>query len=351
LSTIPLAAPSIDLNDPRLTEPQPAWQPPQPWAELDLSRDHQSAAQALADLGLRVKATNLCTCNKYFIPILEYSNHWARLGKVTCHHKFACRTCGTGKSRVHRLFTVAPKRFAIITSEVTRTMSLTVRHDSPASSLATYRDRVKGDKRYMRRMRQKFLHGRDVGYIMAVELDPKMQDVTFRVYYVGPIASNKDIRYCWQSIVGMQAQATSKVMWDDPKDALRWTLEASCHILMLPGAERAEWEEAFQGYRMSSACGVFRSIDLDNPDVEGDESAGDSAAPYGYCPCGCGGVVTKSERHGDASLTTMSSRFRDLSFGSLKDYTPYSPKVIRQWPQSAVSLSHLATLSQSPPPN
>jgi hypothetical protein len=349
LSTIPLV--SISPEDPSLTTTTTTtttWQPPQSWAELDLPRDQQSAAEALADLGLWTKATNLCTCGKYFIPILQYSNHWARLGKATCHHKFACRGCGTGKSRVHRLFTVAPERFAFIISDVTRTMSLSIRHDSPCATLLEYRARIKADKLFMRRMRQKHLCGRDVGYIMAVEPDPRMCDVTFRVYYVGPILENKDIRQCWQSIVGMRGHATSKVMWDDPREALRWTLDASCHILMLPGAERAAWEAAFQGYRMTSSCGALRGIDLDEPATE-EGTPRDPAAPYGYCPCGCGGVVTKADRHSAASLTTLASRFRQLSFGPLKDYAPYSPKVSEHY-RGGMAFPHpITTCDHSPP--
>ncbi len=217
MSTLPpVSTPTIDLNDPRLVSDPAQWSPPPCWDEL--TSDQQSAVLALADLDLYGKATDLCTCNLYFIKILEYANHWVRVGKATCHAKFACRNCGSSEGRAHRLWSTNKQRFKAITEEVTRTLHLKVPYSTPAATLAEYRDRVLLAKAHLRRLRRVLRH-RDIGFLMAVEPDPKMCDVFLRLYYVGPDPTPRGIRHEWQLIVGKGATCESKCMWDEPRRA------------------------------------------------------------------------------------------------------------------------------------
>src|SRR6266702_7367683 len=97
--------------------------------DVEIDSDRRSAANLLMNLGLEPKASSLATCNLFYVPILEYKDHWARVGQATCHLKFACIDCGTGVNRAHRLISVAPNRYHKITQEVTRTIRLTLYHD------------------------------------------------------------------------------------------------------------------------------------------------------------------------------------------------------------------------------
>jgi hypothetical protein len=319
----PLAVPpTIDLNDPRLTADSAAWSPPRCWDEL--TTDQQSAVMSLADLGLYGKATDLCTCNLYFIKILEYSNHWVRVGKATCHAKFACRNCGSGKMRAHRLWSTNKRRYEALVEDVTRTLHLTVPFATPAASLAEYRERVQLAKSHLRRLRRVLRH-RDIGFLMSIEPDPTLRDVMLRLYYVGPDPTPRGIQHEWSLIAGKGARCTSKCFWDSPRDALKWMLDSSARVLELPGPERAAWEHAFQGYRMTSSCGSLRGFDLEDVAVE--DVPQNEAAPYGYCPCGCGGIVTKSQHHAPTLLESLASQHTQVEFGPLSDYIAYRPKV------------------------
>jgi len=298
--------------------------------DVDISEDRKDCALSLASLDLEPKAMSLCTCGKWFIPILEYKDHFGRSGRATCHLKMACENCGTGRAQAHRLFTVALERFRKITAEVTRTIEITISHTFSCNSPFEYRDRVQADKLKFSRIRKKYLMG---GVISSVALDPEMKDVTFRVYHVGKIANKH-----WEKI-----GASCRIAWDNPVDALRWVLGGCEEIIKLSGPERAQWEAAFQGCRLTSSCGTLRGMELDEP--EGD--AVNAEAPYGYCPCGCGGVVTKATSHKSESALSLSVRYKILSFGPLKDYVPYSPK---EQPPSTNWMIPEVLSSTSPPP-
>jgi hypothetical protein len=314
---------NIDPNSPQLISDLCTWSPPPCWDEL--TGDQQSAVMSLADLALYGKATDLCTCNLYFVKLLEFGNHWARVGKATCHAKFACRNCGSGKMRVHRLWSTNRRRFEALTEDVTRTITLTVPFASPSASLAEYRDRVKLAKSHLRRLRSRLQHP-DVGFLMAVEPDPARRDVKLRLYYVGPDPTPHGIRHEWTRIAGRGARCDSKCMWDSPRDALKWMLDATGKVLELSGAERAAWEHAFQNERMTSASGALRGFDVEEPAPE--DAPTDEIAPYGYCPCGCGGIVTKAAHHAPTSLGTLGRQHAQVEFGPLSDYIAYRPKVV-----------------------
>lgn len=325
-AVVPSPSSSIDLNDPQLTTIPAAWAPPSCYDEL--SRDECLTVDALAAMDLYGKATDLCTCCRYFIRILEFGTHWARLGKATCHLKFACRNCGTGKSRAHRLWTVNAKRYAAITEDVTRTLRLTIPYSAPSASVEEYRVRVESAKAHLQSLRARIrrqLRNRQVGLLSMVEMDPKLQFVAFRIYYVGPDPTPRGLRHEWRELAGAGATSESRTAWDSGADALRWMLDGSTAVLMLQGEDRATWERVFQGFRLTSSCGSLRGIDLDAPVSEDDVR--DAAAPYGYCPCGCGGVVEKAKRHAPTSLTRLTFEYDRVEFGPLKDYCAYSPTV------------------------
>jgi hypothetical protein len=286
-------------------------------------------------LDLLPKSTSAVTCRQFFRKILEFSSHWCRVGKTTCH-LFTCRNCGTGKMRAHRLWAADPRRHQFIVDELTATARLTIRYSAPCDSLEAYRARIAHDVTYVRalwrQLRRKF-HGS--GFIRSVELDPRRQDVIFRIYYVG-----EEFRYAWlakhwQRILtelpggrrGVQALTDEyKSCWENGADALRWTLDSLTDVLMLRGPERAQWEKAFEGFRLTASVGVLRGAKLD-AEIELIPLSDDPDAPFGRCPCGCGGAVVKSDHHEPMTLTQLSTQYEQVDIGPLRDYAPYRPKV------------------------
>lgn len=337
----------LSVDDPTFSQPVDlAWQPPRDWDSLDLDPDRRTWIQGMADLGLRSKATGACTCGAFFRRILEYSDHWTRAGRTTCHI-FTCRNCGRGKMRAHRAAMSNPSAYAWATLQDSRTIRLTIEHDAASGSRAEYRARVQGDKKYLslfkRRLRREF--GPDAGLSISVELDPAMRDTFFRLYYVGPSSLHHSwIARQWEAITGLgkflRVAATSR-SWsrEQSSDALRWMLDSHIPILMLHGRERAQWEEAFGGFRFSASSGSLRGISSDDADVTTEPGA-DPAAPYGYCPCGCGGVIQRSRPSDPQSSTEISLMYKQVDFGgALRNYHANRHKVVTQVDHAAFGRS------------
>jgi len=323
------ATPAIDPNDPRLYEPiDPSWKPIIPWDELNLDRDRRSLVEGLVARGMLPKADGVSTCGAFFRKILEFSDHWARVGRTTCH-LMSCRNCGRGKMRAHRIYVRDEVVYVMMVEQDSRTMRLSITYADSCPDKITYRQRVQRDKRYLaafrRRLRRKF--GKDAGTVMSVELDPKLQDSIFRVYYVGPTLHHNWIAENWQQIVGLRAQSTSKWNFRDKSpDALRDTLDSLVPILMLPGDERAAWEEAFTGFRLTASSGSLRGAHPER-EVEDGFKSKDPDAPWGRCPCGCNGIIEKPAHHAPLTLAQLSQQYEELDFGPLKYYGGSSGKV------------------------
>lgn len=321
----------ISESHPALTaiqsDPAP-WSPPIPWPDADLDLDQRQLIEGFAAADMRAKASSAFTCRSFFRLILQYADHWGRLGRTTCHCKM-CRNCGSGKMRAHRIFAADPKRFMAMASQPCRTVRLTVPHATPAPNLDSYMARIRSDQRHLRtlrrRLRQFVPSSSPHGYYPSVEPDPKMQNVSFRLYYVGGYADHQWFASTWQQIIGLGARCESR-SWhkDDAKDALRWTLNSLCDLLLLPAAKRIPWERALESIRLGSPVGCLRGLTEAGDDVDTSTNT-DDPAPYGYCPCKCGGVITKGS-HEPNTLTHFASTIRQLSFGPLSDYAPYRPK-------------------------
>jgi hypothetical protein len=324
-----VASAIIELSDPRLHEPQPdspAWQPPIPLDSLELDRDRRAWIEALSAHN-PAKATGGATCGKFFRKILEYANHWVRAGRTTCHLA-TCRNCGRGKMRAHRIYAKNPTAYAWMVDQESRTLRLTISYGTIADSRAAYRQRIDSQKRqlalFRRRLRRDF--GPNAGLITSVELDPTLRDVIFRGYYVGPRLGHQWIRDNWRQLIGLSANSESKHHdRDRSKNALRDTLDSLTSVLVLPGAERSAWEQAFDGFHFTSSSGSLRGIKPNAP-IEDEYKSEDPAAPYGRCPCGCNGIVEKSEFHNPMTLDELATGYKQLDFGPLSYYTAYRPK-------------------------
>lgn len=315
----------IDIDDPRLYEPPPPWKPIIPWEELNLSLDRRTLVEELVAKGLNAKADGACTCGSFFRKILEYSDHWALVGRTTCH-LMSCRNCGRGKMRAHRIFMRNVVAYSWMTSQDSRTIRLTIEHAEPCPDEAGYRLRIQADKKFLVKFRRRVRRhiGKGAGILSSVELDPRRRDSIFRLYYVGPELCGSWIRSQWQRIVGLGAASESKAYpAEKSPQALRYVLDSLTLFLMLPAKERARWEEAFQGFRLLSSWGSLRGI----ADREEDGKSDDPAAPYGRCPCGCGGVIEKSTYHAPLTMAQLSEQYRDLELGQLRYYRPSSTKV------------------------
>jgi hypothetical protein len=340
MSTVVSTPEAISENDPRLhtIQPDPApWSPPIPWDHLTIDRDARAWVEELVRHGLVPKANGAVTCGKFFRKILEYSDHWVRAGCSTCH-LMSCRNCGRGKMRAHRIYTKNPVGYMFMVAQDSRTIRLVVSHATPCDDKRSYRQRVESDKRYVaafrRRVRRDFGGGpTGPGFLLSVELDVARRDSIYRLYYVGPRISHGWIQEQWQQIVGVQAECTSKFRFQDKSpDALRDTLDSLTPILMLPGPERAAWEEAFQGFRFTATIGSLRGVKPERA-VDDDYKTGDPAAPYGLCPCGCNGVVQKSSFHSPLTLTQLSQQFKEVDFGPLKYYSARRSKANADMPR------------------
>ena len=345
------ATPTINLNDPRLhtehLDPAP-WQPPHPWPEAGLTHDERRWIDAMAALRLPPKATAAFTCGAYYNPLLTYSDHYIQLGRATCQCE-TCRDCGTGKMRAHRMYRANPARYAIITSEDCRTVRLVVHYEEPAATLDAYITRVLSHRRHLSSLRRKMRRDfgqHEHGYTACTEFDPRRRDVIFRLYYVGYDPHHGWFRSEWQRIIGLAATCESKA-WsaDRSKDALRWTLDSILPILMLPGAERAAWEKAMQGNRFTSSVGCLRGVDTG----EVAEKEKDSEAPHGYCPCGCGGALTKPDGHDPNTLEHFQSSYKIVGFGPIKTYDAYRSKVNRAGFDEHRIPSEISASSHAPP--
>src|SRR5580704_15061228 len=100
----------ISTDDSRLNTPQTAaWQPPAPWDESrHIDADRRAWIESLAAHDLRSKADGGFTCREFYRKTMGFSNHFAALGRTTCHCK-SCRNCGTGKMRAHRIYSADPE--------------------------------------------------------------------------------------------------------------------------------------------------------------------------------------------------------------------------------------------------
>lgn len=339
---------TISMDDPRLTESRRMWSPPSSWEESGCTPDERAWIEAMADLGLHSKACSAFECGDYYIPILVYGDHYVRLGRATCQCK-TCRDCGTGKMRVHRIYKENPGRFAAITSESCRTFRLTIHHSTPSTSIADYMVRVWESRAalamWRRNMQKEF--GDDYGYTVTPEFDPRMRDVRWRVYYVGRDPGHQWFAGAWQRAVGLQAQCESKRRGPDQeaKDGLRWTMDAINDLLTLPGAMRAQWEAAMQGYRFTSSVGALRGVEVDAMPAVPD--SGDPTAPYGRCPCGCGGALERPDTHTAAPRSYFDSHFRIVDTGAIKTYSAKNrAKVGVPYSDSSIP----AAIAPSPPP-
>jgi hypothetical protein len=187
------------------------------------------------------------------------------------------------------------------------------------------------------------------GFMMSAELDPRRQNVVFRLYCLGHDPGAQWFRATWQRIVGVRAFCESRA-WDatHAKEALRWTLDSFLGVLALGGVERAAWEAALQDHRMTSCVGCLRGVQVD----EGKEelpTSGDPKAPYGYCPCGCGGIVTKSRVRRKATFATFAAEYKIVERGRVRDYGGYSPKADRDRRIARLTTMHSTVAAHSPP--
>jgi hypothetical protein len=344
VSTIQLIRP----DHPDLNTPGDQWLPPQPWEGSALTHDERAWIEALAALGLRSKATSAFTCGDYYVPILVYENHYVRLGRATCQAK-TCRDCGTGRMQAHRIYLSNRPRFEAITSAACRTLRLTVSYAAPAASIDDYIARVlahRPDLATLGRRMRRDLPG-DAGYMASVEFDPRLQDVTFRIYYVGYDPHHQWFRSEWQRIIGLRAECESK-HWrsDQAGDALRWTLDAIVPILMLAGRERAAWEAGMQGHRFRSSAGSLRGVEAE---VKESNMIDDAAAPFGRCPCGCGGALRRPDSHNPNTHSHFAERYRILDFGRLKPYSAYRPKVNAERAREGELAATMTRATHSPP--
>lgn len=295
--------------------------------ELGLSPDNQLWVEQLIAYGLLPKASSAATCKKFFREILTFADHYRRLGKTTCH-LMSCRNCGTGGMRAHRLWTKDESRFHSITEGYTRTMWLSIMHDEPTETVAEYWDRVYEDmpkfRSFMNLIKARFA---DAGWLYSVELDPKRRYVAFRVYYVGHDMGHGWIERKWRhhiGQVGVRPMSDTRCYSEEGKVALRWVLDSFSGILALGGSKRAEWE-FYKRTRLSNSGGTLRGTNIDH-EGEPQKDQASPNAPYGYCPCGCGGVIERSQDHKPHPLDYYKD-IPNLDFGPLRDYAPYSPKV------------------------
>jgi hypothetical protein len=351
VSSIPLVPDSITANDPRLTEHiihLDQWSPPSAWEDSGCTPDDRAWIEAMADRGLYSKACSAFECGDYYIPILLFDNHYVRLGCATCQCK-TCRDCGNGKMRVHRIYKSNPERFSIITSQSSRTLRLTAHYSTPAPTIDAYLDRVesrRNDLATLRRQLEREFSG-DIGYTATPEYDPHLRDVVWRVYYLGYDPGHRWFAAAWQQIVGMSAQCESRrrAPEQESRDGLRWMMDAITDVLMLPGIRRAQWEAALQGRRHTTCVGCMRGVQVESmPQVP---ESGDPAAPYGRCPCGCGGVLERPDVHQPAMRSWFDSHFHIVDTGGIKTYSAKNRSKVGA--EYTIPPTYLAG-SPSPPP-
>lgn len=257
--------------------------------------------------------------------------------------------------RAHRMWCKDEARFHSITSQLTRTLWLSVYHEKPCATVEDYFARVKADfpkfRAFCKILRSK---SDTAGWFYSVELDAKRRYVAFRVYYIGWDPKHVTINHIWKDIAGDNATAESEPYWSSAADALRWTLDSYRHILDLPGGKRAEWE-LHKHCRLSNSGGSLRGINIDH-DGEPQKDSENKEAPYGYCPCGCGGVIEKSKDHASRPITEYAN-IPFLDFGPLRAYAPYRSKVnplghsfLNFAPPEDANIANLPTIEASPPP-
>jgi hypothetical protein len=343
MSTISAVSPTPTTNSNLIRS---EWTPPTRWDDSSSTPDDRAWIESLAALGLRSKACSAFECGDYYIPILVYRDHYVRLGRATCQCK-TCRDCGTGRMRVHRMYRENPQRFEIITSQSCRTLSLTIHYSTPCATPAEYLARVHSHRADLARLRSRMVQEfkGEHGYTATPEFDRHLRDVVWRVYFVGYDPGHWWFAHEWQRIVGMSAACSSRKRGsNEAKDGLRWTMDAIDRILMLPGAERAIWEAAMQGYRLTSSVGCLRAVEVDaKPSVP---DSGDPAAPYGRCPCGCNGILERPDDQSPAPRSWFDTNFTLVDTGGIKTY---SAKNRSNLGAAGEGRPHKAAISPSPP--
>ena len=293
------------------------WIPPA--GEWEKSADTRQWIETMAQLGLRSKACSAFECGDYYVPITWHHDHYVRLGRTTCQCK-TCHNCGTGKMRLHRMHLSNPERLEVITSDSCRTLKLIVHYSTPAASLPAYIQRVHSHKSDINRMRRRYereFKGK-WGHLVTPEFDPRAQTVTWRMYFIGYDPGHKWFERTWQRIVGLQASCESLRRGPEQEavDGLRWTLDGILALLELKGADRAAWETAMQSYRFTTCVGSMRGV----------ETAGmtqkpkDPDAPWGRCPCGCGGALEKATSKTPAPLSSYKEKYKIIEIGPVKTY-------------------------------